>query len=98
MAVAILDCYTDEPSGLGVPPMLGVYPRYLYGKLWEEGERDIYYLTIDEKQHDESYKTIYSSSIMKLDKGILREDIVIPNLAVAAPSTPSAALPPNITI
>ncbi len=43
MANTILDCYTDEPSGLGVPPYLGVYPRYLYGYL-----EDAYYLTIDD--------------------------------------------------
>ena len=43
MAAVILDCYTDEPSGLGVPPYLGVYPRYLFGYLEEA-----YYLTIDD--------------------------------------------------
>ncbi len=44
MRTAIIDCYTDEPAGLGVPPYLGVYPRYIYGSL--EGEK--YYLTIDD--------------------------------------------------
>lgn len=39
----ILDCYTDEPAGLGVPPYLGTYPRYLFGKL-----KDAYYITIDD--------------------------------------------------
>jgi len=39
----ILDCYTDEPSGLGVPPYLGTYPRYIYGAL-----EDATYLTIDD--------------------------------------------------
>ena len=43
MADIILDCYTDEPSGLGVPPYLGTYPRYLAGRL-----EDPYYLTIDD--------------------------------------------------
>jgi len=41
----ILDCYTDEPSGLGVPPYLGTYPRYLYGALSSENP---HYLTIDD--------------------------------------------------
>ena len=36
MTVTILDCYTDEPAGLGVPPYLGTYPRYVFGKIVEE--------------------------------------------------------------
>jgi len=44
MAYTILDCYTDEPAGLGVPPYLGTYPRYIAGYLNE----DVYYLTIDD--------------------------------------------------
>ena len=39
----IIDCYTDEPSGLGVPPYLGTYPRYIAGAL-----ENAYYLTIDD--------------------------------------------------
>lgn len=49
MPYAILDCYTDEPAGLGVPPYLGTYPRYLYGYLKKTfPEEDIYYFTIDD--------------------------------------------------
>ncbi len=47
MHITIIDCYTDEASGLGVPPYLGTYPRYLFGKLSKEGN-DISYLTIDD--------------------------------------------------
>lgn len=39
----ILDCYTDEPSGLGVPPYLGVHSRYVAGCL-EKQRRDYYCL------------------------------------------------------
>jgi radical SAM superfamily enzyme with C-terminal helix-hairpin-helix motif len=40
----IIDCYTDEPAGLGVPPFLGVWARYAAG-----GYRDLpTYLTIDD--------------------------------------------------
>jgi radical SAM superfamily enzyme with C-terminal helix-hairpin-helix motif len=40
----IIDCYTDEPSGLGVPPFLGIWPRYIAGSY-----RDLpIYLTIDD--------------------------------------------------
>jgi len=48
MTRVILDCYTDEPAGLGVPPFLGVYPRYLYGYLKEQSSEEIFYLTIDD--------------------------------------------------
>jgi radical SAM superfamily enzyme with C-terminal helix-hairpin-helix motif len=47
MNITILDCYTDEASGLGVPPYLGTYPRYLYGKFLSEGH-SVNYLTIDD--------------------------------------------------
>ncbi|MHC4475989.1 MAG: radical SAM protein [Planctomycetota bacterium] len=40
----ILDCYTDEPAGLGVPPYLGVWPRYAAGQYRDEPT----YLTIDD--------------------------------------------------
>jgi len=47
MSTIILDCYTDEASGLGVPPFLGTYPRYLAGYLESQGE-DWVYLTVDD--------------------------------------------------
>ncbi len=49
MALTIVDCYTDEAAGLGVPPYLGTYPRYLYGYLASKfPNQKIYYLTIDD--------------------------------------------------
>jgi radical SAM superfamily enzyme with C-terminal helix-hairpin-helix motif len=42
--ITILDCYTDEPAGLGVPPYLGTYPRYIAGSL----NKIPYYITIDD--------------------------------------------------
>ncbi len=47
MQIAILDCYTDEPAGLGVPPYLGTYPRYMYGYLRQQ-HKEVYYFTIDD--------------------------------------------------
>ncbi|HSV98788.1 MAG TPA: radical SAM protein [Sedimentisphaerales bacterium] len=44
MKRAILDCYTDEPAGLGVPPFIGVWPRYAAGLY----ENEPTYLTIDD--------------------------------------------------
>lgn len=43
MSITILDCYTDEPSGLGVPPFLGTYPRYIAAR--KEGAK---YITVDD--------------------------------------------------
>ncbi len=49
MKATIIDFYTDEPSGLGVPPYLGTYPRYIYGALaFNRNVREINYLTIDD--------------------------------------------------
>jgi radical SAM superfamily enzyme with C-terminal helix-hairpin-helix motif len=47
--VVILDCYTVEPSGLGVPPYLSTYVRTAYAALdraWPEAE--VRYVTIDD--------------------------------------------------
>lgn len=45
--ITILDCYTDEPSGLGVPPYIGTYPRYLAGYYYSKGY-EVNYMTIDD--------------------------------------------------
>jgi radical SAM superfamily enzyme with C-terminal helix-hairpin-helix motif len=47
MHYALIDCYTDEASGLGVPPYLGTYPRYIYGMLSKQKHK-VSYLTIDD--------------------------------------------------
>ncbi|MCG2894659.1 MAG: radical SAM protein [Vulcanisaeta sp.] len=47
--VVILDGYTDEPAGLGVPPYLDVYPRYIAGAIWSVDKSvDVRYFTIDQ--------------------------------------------------
>ncbi len=49
----ILDGYTDEPAGLGVPPYIDVYPRYIAGAVWsvDKGIR-VDYVTVDEVRRD----------------------------------------------
>jgi len=47
MRISIIDCYTDEPSGLGVMPYVGTYPRYIFGALLKLGIEP-FYLTIDD--------------------------------------------------
>ena len=46
----IIDGYTDEPSGLGVPPFLSVHSRYIAGALSQQ-KRKYYYLTIDDLRY-----------------------------------------------
>jgi radical SAM superfamily enzyme with C-terminal helix-hairpin-helix motif len=46
---AIIDCYTVEPSGLGVPPYLSGYARQAFGALRRAyPDADVRYLTIDD--------------------------------------------------
>lgn len=46
----ILDCYTDEPSGYGVRPYLGIHQLHLSQALRSQG-LDHYYLTIDDLRY-----------------------------------------------
>ena len=49
MRIAILDCYIDEPTCLGVPPYISPYPRYIAGAIWSTDKSiDVRYLTIDD--------------------------------------------------
>lgn len=44
----LVDGYTDEPAGLGVPPYIDVYPRYIAGAVWyAEKTAKVLYFTID---------------------------------------------------
>ncbi|HLC52096.1 MAG TPA: radical SAM protein [Candidatus Nanoarchaeia archaeon] len=70
MKYTILDCYTDEASGLGVPPYLGTYPRYIYGKLKREGHQ-ITYLTIDDLRLWKKYDGIRKEPSVKEKTNIL---------------------------
>jgi len=46
--VVIIDGYTDEPAGLGVPPYMGVYPRLIAGSFWVADKAvDVKYFTVD---------------------------------------------------
>jgi radical SAM superfamily enzyme with C-terminal helix-hairpin-helix motif len=47
MRVCIVDCYSDEPAGLGVPPYLGTVPRYVFGAAVLAGA-EATYLNLDD--------------------------------------------------
>jgi len=70
MKYTILDCYTDEASGLGVPPYLGTYPRYIYGQLKTEGH-EVAYITIDDLRLWKRYKKIKKEPSEKEKTNIL---------------------------
>jgi len=40
--VVIVDGYTDEPAGLGVPPYLDVYARYAAGAAFTAGADEVH--------------------------------------------------------
>ncbi|NPA99031.1 MAG: radical SAM protein [Crenarchaeota archaeon] len=49
----ILDLYTDEPAGLGVPPYINTWPRLAAGALWAaDKDIDVKYYAIDTVRTD----------------------------------------------
>jgi len=53
MNYTILDCYTDEAAGLGVPPYIGTYPRYIAGEQILQGN-NVNYITIDDLRYSKN--------------------------------------------
>ncbi len=106
MHYTIIDCYTDEASGLGVPPYLGTYPRYLFGKLRKEGH-NVSYLTIDDirlwkkydgikKEPSVKQKTnilVYNTTTNNAEEVIEKTDKIIVIVGVHVPGKYLTALP-----
>ena len=106
MHYTLLDCYTDEASGLGVPPYLGTYPRYLYGKLVQEGHT-VTYLTIDDlrlwkryggikREPTEKQKTnilIYNTTVNDAAPVLKHTDLLLVIVGVHVPGKYLTALP-----
>ncbi len=106
MHYTLLDCYTDEASGLGVPPYLGTYPRYIYGKLKQEGH-EVTYLTIDDlrlwkvyhkkkketKEHEKTNILIYNTTTNDAEQVLQSTDVLIVILGVHVPGKYLTALP-----
>lgn len=89
--VTIIDGYTDEPAGLGVPPYIDVYPRYIAGAIWyAEKTAKIYYFTVDKYRINEEK---ISSLVAKSDILIIVGGIVVPGrYLVGKPITPEEIL------
>ncbi|MAF99077.1 MAG: radical SAM protein [Nanoarchaeota archaeon] len=106
MNYTILDCYTDEASGLGVPPYLGTYPRYIYGQLKKQGH-NVTYLTIDDlrlwkkynkKKREPTVKQktnilVYNLTKNDAEEVISKTDVLIIILGVHVPGKYLTALP-----
>ena len=73
MKIAILDCYIDEPTCLGVPPYISPYPRYIAGAIWSVDKSiDVRYLTIDDlRKETEKSKTIEEVEILVVIAGMI---------------------------
>ncbi len=102
--ITILDCYTDEPAGLGVPPYLGTYPRYLAGYFGSvnyitiDDLRFFKYYNLDEKKKEINHKT--NIKVCNLTKNIENVKDVLDNttrliviLGVHTPGKYLSALP-----
>jgi radical SAM superfamily enzyme with C-terminal helix-hairpin-helix motif len=47
--IGLIDGYVDEPTVLGVPPYVSIYPRYIAGSIWTHSPHTlIHYQTIDQ--------------------------------------------------
>src|SRR3989338_11367301 len=107
MVYTIIDAYTDEPAGLGVPPYLGTYPRYIFGALKKEGH-EVYYLIIDDlrlwnskKQiPDKNKETITNKKLYNLTKHsadtakiLGKTKVLIVNIGMQTPGTYLSAVP-----
>ncbi|MCE4621564.1 MAG: radical SAM protein, partial [Desulfurococcales archaeon] len=71
----IIDGYNDEPGGLGVPPYMDVYPRYIAGALWSV-DKDIRvdYVTVDEFRSSR----IWLSRASSYDLVVVIAGVVVP--------------------
>ncbi len=91
LRVLIIDGYTDEPAGLGVPPYIDVYPRYIAGSVWSfDPHAEVIYLTIDSARGDMEALRRLSSSC---DFSILIAGVTVPGKYLSgAPATAKDAL------
>ena len=102
----ILDCYTDEAAGLGVPPYLGTYPRYIFGML-KEKDYSPSYITIDDvrfnkfyendkKNLNDKHKTnirVYNTTRSDITKILAETETLIVILGIHVPGKYLSAIP-----
>ncbi len=74
--VALVDGYVDEPTCLGVPPYVSIYPRYIAGAIWTKAPQcEIFYHTIDQvRESFQKAQLVWS----KTDLIILIAGMIVP--------------------
>ncbi|TFG31009.1 radical SAM protein [Candidatus Thorarchaeota archaeon] len=74
--IGLIDGYVDEPTVLGVPPYMSIYPRYIAGSIWSvKPHAQIQYQTIDQVRRSfEDAQKLWS----KLDLLILIAGMIVP--------------------
>ncbi|MHA1633106.1 MAG: radical SAM protein [Candidatus Thorarchaeota archaeon] len=74
--VGFIDGYVDEPTVLGVPPYMSIYPRYIAGSIWtKSSQTQIHYQTIDQiRKSFENAQRQWS----KMDLLILIAGMIVP--------------------
>ncbi|MCE4599396.1 MAG: radical SAM protein [Desulfurococcales archaeon] len=79
--VLIIDGYNDEPGGLGVPPYIDVYPRYIAGALWY-GDKSIKirYITVDDFRTSKNWLVKANS----YDMVVFISGVVVPGKYIGA--------------
>ncbi|MCC6002953.1 MAG: radical SAM protein [Thermofilum sp.] len=71
--VVLLDGYNDEPAGLGVPPYIDIYPRYMAGAVWSvEKTAAVHYFTIDQARNlrEKFFNLVEKSDLLVVFGGI----------------------------
>uniref|UniRef100_A0A7J3X9H4 Radical SAM protein n=1 Tax=Thermofilum pendens TaxID=2269 RepID=A0A7J3X9H4_THEPE len=83
----IVDGYTDEPAGLGVPPYVDVYPRYIAGAIWAaEKSASVVYFTIDNVRANPQ---LFQKTASKADLLVVSGGVVVPGRYIGGtPITP----------
>ncbi|MEM4308964.1 MAG: radical SAM protein [Thermoplasmata archaeon] len=71
MRVAIVDCYVDEPSVLGVPPYISPYPRYAWGAVANAGHEPIYATVDTWRKKEDAWEKVRNATIVYFVGGAL---------------------------
>ncbi|MCE4613017.1 MAG: radical SAM protein [Desulfurococcales archaeon] len=80
--VLVVDGYNDEPGGLGVPPYIDVYPRYIAGAIWlHDRSARIDYVTVDELRRS---PTLWFSRARGYDVVVFIAGVVVPGRYIGA--------------
>ncbi|WP_243637270.1 radical SAM protein [Aeropyrum pernix] len=77
----IVDGYNDEPGGLGVPPYIDVYPRYIAGALWSV-DKSIRVDYVDVDRFRENKNWLYRASLY--DAVVFIAGVVVPGRYIGA--------------